>query len=83
LKRLEYLQLHKAMDKKTALVTLLETSFWVTDPVKKEILARMDSLTEKDIDILGKFLVKEREVMIRDEDKILADSAKLLQLITQ
>jgi len=71
------------MDKKTALVTLLETSFWVTDPVKKEILARMDSLTEKDIDILGKFLVKEREVMIRDEDKILADSAKLLQLITQ
>ena len=70
------------MDKKTALKTLLETSFWVTDPVKKEILSRMDTLTEKDIDILGKFWAKEREIVLQNKEKILEESEKLLRSIT-
>lgn len=71
------------MDKKTALVTLLKNSFWITGPAKKEILLKLDTMTDDQIDVIGKFLVKEREIMIRDEEKILADSAKLLQSIAQ
>ena len=74
--------LHNTMDKKTALLTLLETSFWVPDAVKKELRLKVDSLTEAQIDEIGKFLVKEREIVLRDEDKILAETEKLLRLAT-
>ena len=69
------------MDKKTALVTLLENSFWISDPAKKEILLKLNTLSDAQIDKLGKLLAKEREVMIRDKDKILQNSALLLDTI--
>ncbi len=71
------------MDKKTALVTLLKNSFWITDPAKREILLKLGTLTDEQVDTIGKFLAKEREIMIRDEDKILEESSTLLPSITQ
>jgi len=69
------------MDKKTALITLLENSFWISDSIKKNILLKINSLSEKQIDELGKFLVKEREIMIKDKDKIENNSKQLLQAL--
>jgi hypothetical protein len=71
------------MDKKTAVVTLLETSFWVPDAVKNEIRSKLETLTEVQVDEIGKFLVQEREIVLRDEDRIVAESEKLLQLAAQ
>jgi hypothetical protein len=69
------------MNKKVALVTLLENSYWISDPAKKEILLKLDTFTDAQIDKLGKFLAEERVVMIRDKDKILKNSALLLDTI--
>ena len=69
------------MDKKTALVTLLENSFWISDPAKKEILLKLNTLSDAQIAKLGKLLAEERKVIIRDKDKIMQNSALLLDTI--
>ena len=69
------------MDKKTALITLLENSFWVSDEAKKEILLKLDTLTGEQIDLLGKFLVKEREAMLKNKDQISSNQIKPIMII--
>ena len=71
------------MDKKTALLTLLENSFWIDDPTKLKVIDQIDTLTEEQIDELGKFLVAERDYMIEHEDEVLAKSQKILEIIGQ
>ncbi len=71
------------MDKKTALLTLLENSFWIDDPTKLKVIDQIDTLTEEQIDELGKFLVAERDYMIEHEDEVLAKSQKILEIISQ
>lgn len=69
------------MDKKTALVALLENSFWISDAAKKDILLKLNTLSNDQIDQLGKLLAEEKEVMIKDKEKILKNSALLLETI--
>lgn len=71
------------MDKKTALLTLLENSFWISDTDKRNILLKIDTLTDAQIDQLGKFLAEERDVMIQDKDKILNNSNSLLKIVRE
>jgi hypothetical protein len=71
------------MDKKTALLTLLENSFWISDTDKRNILLKIDTLTDAQIDQLGKFLVEERDIMIQDKDKILNNSNSLLKIVRE
>lgn len=69
------------MDKKTALITLLENSFWVSDKAKLRILKNLDAYTDIQIDQLGKFLAEERDVMVKDKVKILENTTSLLEII--
>lgn len=71
------------MDKKTALLTLLENSFWISDTDKRNILLKIDTLTDAQIDQLGKFLAEERNVMIQDKGKILNNSNSLLKIVRE
>ena len=71
------------MDKKTALITLLDNSFWISDPDKVIILQKIDTLTEEQIDSIGKFLVSERDFMLANEAQILDRTQKILEIIGQ
>lgn len=69
------------MDKKTALLTLLKNSFWITDAVKLKIIDQLDNLTEDQIDEIGQFLAIERDFMLANEDQILDRTQKILEII--
>lgn len=69
------------MDKKVALVTLLENSFWIADTAKITILNKLDSLSDDQIDQLGKLLAEEREIMIQNKNSIIQNSELLLDTI--
>jgi hypothetical protein len=71
----------KIMDKKTALVTLLENSFWIRDAVKINILKHINTLTDVQIDILGRFLAEEQKYIVSHKDEIMANSNKILDAI--
>ncbi|MFA6814322.1 MAG: hypothetical protein GX943_04045 [Candidatus Pacebacteria bacterium] len=49
------------MDKKTAVRTLLKHSFFLTEEAKNAILEKLDSMSETEIDTIGKFLALEKE----------------------
>lgn len=69
------------MDKKTALIILLENSFIVPDKAKVAILKQLDKLPPAQIDALGKMLAQERELLLKDKDAILKRSKLLLDTI--
>jgi len=69
------------MNKQIALLTLLENSFWITDAVKKTIISKLATLTNEQIDDLGKFLSAERNAILENKENILSDTEKLLEII--
>ncbi|MBI4973300.1 hypothetical protein HZC27_01685 [Candidatus Roizmanbacteria bacterium] len=69
------------MDKKTALIILLENSFIVPDKAKVAILKQLDKLPSAQIDALGKLLAQERELLLKDKDAILKRAKLLLDTI--
>lgn len=69
------------MNKKTALLTLLENSFWINDAEKLKIISKIDTLSEEQLDTLGKFLADERNTMLKDGDQIIENSQKILETI--
>lgn len=69
------------MDKKTALIILLENSFIVPDKAKVAILKQLDKLPPAQIDALGKMLAQERELLLKDKGAILKRSKLLLDTI--
>ena len=58
------------MDKKTALKTLLKHSFFLTEEAKLDILSKLDSMSEMEIDTIGKFLALEKEKSLENAQMI-------------
>ena len=58
------------MQKKEALVTLLEASFVFSDEDKLALIDRVPALNDKQVDALGKYLAREREFVLEQEEDI-------------
>ena len=69
------------MDKKIAFIKLLENSLWISDQIKKNILLKIDTLSDEQINKLGIFLARERTVMVEDQEKIEKNTTILLQTL--
>ena len=69
------------MDKKQALVFMLENSLVVTDAEKKKILYKLDSFTKEQIDAVGVFLAYEQLGMIENKDKLLKQTKLLMNTL--
>jgi hypothetical protein len=66
------------MDKKTAVKTLLEHSFFLTEAAKSAILEKLDSMSEVEIDTIGKFLALEKEKSLENAQMISQAAGELL-----
>jgi hypothetical protein len=71
------------MDKKSALIILLENSFWIADEAKIFILKNINKMGDEQITLLGKMLAEERQYMITHKDEVLHNSEKLLNTVKQ
>ncbi len=49
------------MDKKTAIKVLLKHDFWLPEELKNVILGKLDSMSEADIDTIGKSLAQQKK----------------------
>jgi hypothetical protein len=58
------------MDKKTAVKTLLKHSFFLTEEAKKNILEKLDEMSEMEIDTIGKFLAMEKQKSLANAQMI-------------
>jgi hypothetical protein len=58
------------MNKKQALTHLLGESVLFTDELKEKIMSKLDTLSEEDINNLGKFLAQERLKRAQNSDEI-------------
>jgi hypothetical protein len=66
------------MDKKTAVKTLLKHSFFLTEEAKKAILEKLDSMSEIEIDTIGKFLALEKEKSLENAQMISQAAEELM-----
>lgn len=55
------------MDKKIALLTLLESSFVLTDEEKALMVDALPLLTDEQVEVMGKFLTAERRFLLDHE----------------
>ena len=69
------------MNKKEALVLLLQNSLMVTDLEKKKILHKMNSLSNEQIDALGTFLSYEQVCMIENKDTLIKQTKLLMNTL--
>ena len=67
------------MDKKIALVELLQHSILLTAEQKLLLLDALPSFNERQIDALGKFLSMEQQFVETHSDEILADMKKIYE----
>ncbi len=61
------------MNKKVALVTLIEASVLLTDDDKLTLIDRVPALTDQQVDVIGKYLAAERQFVLGHK-KELSDS---------
>lgn len=69
------------MNKKEALVLLLQNSLMVTDSEKKKILYKLDILTQEQIDALGTFLSYEQVCLLENKEQILKQTKLLMNTL--
>jgi len=69
------------MNKKEALVLLLQNSLMVTDLEKKKMLYKLDSLSDEQIDALGTFLSYEQLCLLENKEKILKQTQLLMNTL--
>ena len=69
------------MNKKEALVLLLQNSLMVTDLEKKKILHKLSSLSDEQIDALGTFLSYEQVCMIENKDTLIKQTKLLMNTL--
>ena len=67
------------MDKKQALKILIENSSIINQDIKKELLENIDTMSEKDIDDLGRLLAKEMEFNVEDNEEF----ARIVEEVTR
>lgn len=66
------------MDKKLALVTLIEHSIVLSDEAKLALLAKMEMMMDKDVMKLGEFLAAERAYVLENQDGIKKSVAEVM-----
>lgn len=66
------------MNKKEALIILINHSFLLSDEVKKQLLSKVDSMDENQIDVLGKFLAEEKSKSIESVDEVIKEYQELI-----
>jgi hypothetical protein len=69
------------MNKRTALVTLLENSFWITDEAKIAVYKKINTLTDDQVMTLGKSLAAVQDYMISHKEEIIKNSETLINSI--
>lgn len=69
------------MDKKQALILLLQNSLMVTDAEKKRILHKLDLFTPEQIDTLGIFLSYEQVCLMENKEKLLKQVRLLMNTL--
>ncbi len=67
------------MNKKIALINLIENSFLIGDEMKKELLKRTENMTDNEVNKLGKLLVLEREAILSNEKHFLKQIEKMIK----
>lgn len=68
------------MNKKIALVTLIEASIILSDEDRLMLLDLVPGLTEHQVDVLGKFFAIERQFILDNEDDV---KQKLDSILTE
>lgn len=63
------------MDKKAALKTLLTHSFFLTEEAKLSILSKLETMSEIEIETIGKFLALEKEKSLENA-RIISQAAE-------
>lgn len=58
------------MHKKKALLTLIEASLSFSDEDKLTLIERVPALTDKQVDMIGAYLVRERQFVLEHEEDI-------------
>jgi len=71
------------MDKKLALIKLIENSFLVGDKIKKKLLEKVENMSDDEVEKLGKFFVWERDVILADEEGFLKEVDKVIEGIRE
>lgn len=66
------------MNKKVALVTLIESSLLLTADDKLALIDRVPSLNEKQVDTVGKFLALERQIILEHKDELNAQFSQMI-----
>lgn len=67
------------MDKKQALKILIQNSYLLADEEKEPLLEKVETMSETDMDAIGKFLATEKKESLDTAEKSLSDLEKLLQ----
>lgn len=58
------------MNKKVALVTLIESSLIFSDEDKLALIERVPSFTDRQVDLLGRYLAMERQFVLEHKDDL-------------
>ena len=69
------------MDKKIALILLLENSLIVPDRYKRVILQKINALNVEQIAAFGRLLASEQNMMVKDKALILKNTKLLLDTL--
>ena len=69
------------MEKKDALILLLQNSLIVTDKEKKKILHKLAALSSSQIDALGTFLSYEQVCLMENKDTLLKQTKLLMNTL--
>ena len=67
------------MNKKVALVTLIESSFLLSSDDKLALIEKVPSFTEKQVDTVGKFLALERQIILDHKSELTARFESMLR----
>ena len=71
------------MDKKKALTVLISHSYILSDEAKKKLLAKVHTMSDQDIDTLGKFLAMEKKKSIEENQKMIEEYDKLIESLEE
>lgn len=67
------------MDKKEALKLLIQHSYMLSEEVKNQLYEKLPTLSDEQIDILGKFLANEKKLAIESANKMITSYDNLLK----
>lgn len=66
------------MNKKVALVNLIEASVLLSNEDKLGLIDRVPALTDKQADVLGRYFASERQFVLEHRDELMQEMQKFL-----